>query len=76
MRQPAQIENQKRVGATIRRLRLEQGLTQEDLAHAAGLNYKTVGRIERGQGSQHTDTLIDVARALSVPAGELLKGVK
>lgn len=77
MAQPAQNErNWKRIGANVRRRRIETGMSQEDLAHAAGLNWKTVGRVERGEGSQHTDTLIDIARALSVWSGELLRGVK
>lgn len=76
MRQPAQIENQKRVGATIRRLRLEQGLTQEDLAHRAGSYVGALSRLERGLTEPRLHTLVSIAQALKVPPGELLRGVK
>lgn len=76
MAQPAQERNHKRIGANVRRRRLEIGMTQEDLAFAAGLDTTAIGRIERGLRGSRTDTLITVARALSIWPGELLRGVK
>lgn len=76
MGQPAQDRNRDRIAANVRRRRQEIGMSQEDLAYAAGKDVGTISRIERGEGSQHVDTLIDVARALSVWSGELLRGVK
>jgi transcriptional regulator with XRE-family HTH domain len=76
VRQPAQIKNQERVGANIRRLRLDRSMTQEDLAHAAGTYVGAISRLERGLVEPRLHTLVNVARALSVPAGELLRGVK
>jgi transcriptional regulator with XRE-family HTH domain len=75
--QPAQNErNWERIGANVRQRRKQVGMSQEDLAFATGLSPKTIGRMERGEGGQQTDTLIDVARALSIWSGELLRGVK
>lgn len=46
-------------------------MSQERLAEAAGLNYKYIGRIELGKADPGADVLIRLARALSVPVGEL-----
>ena len=37
-----------KIGGTIRRLRLEQGLTQKQLAQKLALSDKTVSKWERG----------------------------
>lgn len=39
-------------GSALRRLRLERGLTQEQLAHLAGTTGRSVHRIETGGGSR------------------------
>jgi transcriptional regulator with XRE-family HTH domain len=54
------------VGANLRRIRLERGLTQEDLAGDAGLAMRHVGRIERGQSSPSVTILAKLAEALAV----------
>lgn len=54
------------VGANLRRIRLERGLTQEDLAGDAGLAMRHVGRIERGQSSPSVTILAKIAEALAV----------
>jgi transcriptional regulator with XRE-family HTH domain len=59
------------LGAQLRRLRLDRKWSQEYLAELAGLNYKYVGRIELGKADPGADVLVRLARALSVPVGEL-----
>jgi transcriptional regulator with XRE-family HTH domain len=59
------------LGAQVRRLRLERKLSQERLAELAGLNYKYIGRIELAKADPGADVLVRLARALSVPVGEL-----
>lgn len=54
------------VGANVRRIRLERGLTQEDLAGDADLAMRHIGRIERGQSSPSVTILAKLATALSV----------
>jgi transcriptional regulator with XRE-family HTH domain len=64
------------LGARLAHLRLQRNLTQEELAHEAGVSKRTVIRLESGESTQLTN-LIRVVRALGllgnldafVPAG-------
>jgi transcriptional regulator with XRE-family HTH domain len=50
-------------------------MTQERLAELAGLNYKYIGRVELGKADPGADVLVRLARALSVPVGELFETI-
>ena len=50
-------------------------MTQEKLAERAGLNYKYVGRVELGKAEPGADVLVRLARALSIPVGELFETI-
>ena len=50
----------------LRRLRAERGLSQEELAHRAGLNRNYVGMIEREENAATVDTMEQLAAALGV----------
>jgi transcriptional regulator with XRE-family HTH domain len=50
-------------------------MTQERLAELASLNYKYVGRVELGKADPGADVLVRLARALSVPVGELFETI-
>lgn len=54
------------VGANIRRLRKERGLSQEALAGEAGLAMRHLGRIERGEGNPTVAILGKLAAVLGV----------
>lgn len=60
------------IGWNLRRLRVEQGLSQERLALAAGIDRAYVGRVERGSENVTITTLEAMAGALSVPVAVLL----
>ena len=60
------------IGWNLRRLRVEQGLSQERLALTAGIDRAYVGRIERGSENVTITTLQAMATALSVPIADLL----
>lgn len=60
------------IGWNLRRLRVEQGLSQERLALAAAIDRAYVGRVERGSENVTITTLEAMARALSVPVATLL----
>lgn len=63
------------LGAQLRRLRLDRQMTQEGLAELASLNYKYVGRLELGKADPGAEVLVRLARALSVPVGELFETI-
>jgi transcriptional regulator with XRE-family HTH domain len=56
-------------------LRRRSGLSQEDLGFAADLHRTEISQLERGMRLPRIDTVIKLAGALSVPPGELLKGM-
>ncbi len=60
------MEWEKIVGANIRRLRKERGLSQETLAGEAGLAMRHLGRIERGEGNPTVAILSKLADVLGV----------
>jgi len=62
-------------GAAVRRLRLERGLTQEDLAEAAGLSQRYVSVLERGENSPTLNVIFRLCHALDVSPMELLETV-
>jgi transcriptional regulator with XRE-family HTH domain len=53
----------KRVGARLRAARREKGLSQEALAHAAGLDRSYVSGLERGEFNVSVMALAKLARA-------------
>ncbi|HEX3571045.1 MAG TPA: helix-turn-helix transcriptional regulator [Acidobacteriaceae bacterium] len=62
-------------GERVRHLRLERGWTQERLAEAAGLNAVQVSHIENGLNEPKLTTVLRIARAFKIGAGELLRPV-
>lgn len=63
MRTKAPIIDEAGFGAQIRRARLVEDSTQEDLAARANISRKSLAKLEAGQGSTLT-TVIKVLRAL------------
>lgn len=61
------------MGANVRRLRLERGLTQEKLAFAAELDLTYIGGIERGRRNPSTMVVARIADSLVVAPAELLR---
>lgn len=54
------------IGQTIRNIRLQRGMTQQDLADAAGIPQNKVSSIEAGKYSVGIDILDKIANALGV----------
>ncbi|MBF0588559.1 MAG: helix-turn-helix transcriptional regulator [Magnetococcales bacterium] len=61
------------IGARIRRLRLEQGLTQKGLALQAGVSQQLINKLESGKG-ESTKHIIKIAAALQVSSEWLAVG--
>jgi transcriptional regulator with XRE-family HTH domain len=64
---------QPELGKAIRQLRQKRGITQEDLAHEAGITTGTLSLIERGQANPTWNTVKALAVALGTSMGELGK---
>jgi len=72
----------RRLGKTLRELRNDRGMSQEDLAHASGLTKNQMSLLERGRGSgpiatagasnPRMETLAGIAEALGMSVSELL----
>lgn len=60
------------VGANIRRLRKAKGLTQEQLAHEAGMAMRYVAGVERGEENPSLKFLVKIAEALGAEPAILL----
>lgn len=61
-----------RFGAQVRRLRVEHGWSQEDLAERSGLHRNYVGGVERAERNIGLDNIVALANALGVPPSQLL----
>jgi transcriptional regulator with XRE-family HTH domain len=59
------------LGEAVRTLRLEAGLSQEQLAEYAGTDLTQVGGIERGVRNPSYTTLLRLADALETTVGEI-----
>ncbi len=60
------------LAAAIREIRGRKGLSQEEVAEAAGLNRKTVGSIERCESVPSFTALASIAQGLGVSLSELM----
>jgi transcriptional regulator with XRE-family HTH domain len=63
------------VGRNIKKHRDQVGITQEELAHRAGMHPVEVGRAERGIRDLRVSSVAKIAKGLKVPAADLLRGV-
>ncbi|HEV3321846.1 MAG TPA: helix-turn-helix transcriptional regulator [Solirubrobacteraceae bacterium] len=59
-------------GQRLREVRTEKGLSQEALGHRTGLHATAIGRLERGRREPRLMSILNLARGLKVPPGELL----
>jgi transcriptional regulator with XRE-family HTH domain len=60
------------LGDRLRRKRRESSLTQEELAHLAGVSQVMVAKIEQGRRQPRLTVLTRLARALDIPLSELV----
>jgi transcriptional regulator with XRE-family HTH domain len=60
----------------IRELRIERGITQEALAHGAGITVGHLSKIERGLANPGWSTVEAIADALGVTMAEVVQRVE
>lgn len=59
-------------GKNVRRLRLQKGMTQEELAFEAEIDLTYIGGIERGNRNPSLVVMSRIAKALGVALSKLL----
>ncbi len=57
----------KEIGATVKALRAELGMTTTALAKKVGISQAQISRLEHGQQGFRSGTLVKIAKALKVP---------
>ncbi len=66
------MDVRRRVGANIKRLRLEQGLSQEELADRSGLHRTYLSSVERAVKNPTITVLARIADGLGTPLTTLV----
>jgi transcriptional regulator with XRE-family HTH domain len=67
---------QERFAQRVRELRLSRGLTQEDLASLANMDFKYISAVEAGKSNITLRNVERIATALGVPAHKLFIATK
>ena len=62
-------------GERLKAVRLQKGLTQEQLAYDADIELSQVHRLEAGKTNATISTITNVAKALNMTISELFKDV-
>jgi transcriptional regulator with XRE-family HTH domain len=68
----AEVDPPHVLASNVYRLRKDRGLTQEQLAEAAGVRQPRIAEVERGDANPRLLTLARLAFALGVPVAALL----
>ena len=67
---------EKAFGQVLRQIRLERGLSQEDLGFRSGYHRTYISQLERGQKNPSLRTLFHLAEVLGVDADEMIRRVR
>lgn len=74
-KQPRNKLAKQKLGNNIKQLRLDLGLSQEQLAEKANLHRTYIGAVERGERNISLDNIIALAHGLGVSVVNLLEGI-
>jgi transcriptional regulator with XRE-family HTH domain len=66
----------KTLGEVVKNMRLESGLSQEQLGSRCGLNRAYIGTIERGEKTMTVETAMKIAYGLKVPLSSIFVRVE
>jgi len=67
------LAQRKQLGKTIKKIRNEKGMTQEDLAEYADVNVSYLAKIENGYVNTSVRYLIKIAKGLKTKVKELFE---
>ncbi|MCG8450696.1 MAG: helix-turn-helix domain-containing protein [Pirellulales bacterium] len=70
------VSFRERFGKNVRKVRVDRGMSQEELAYAANLHRTHISLIERGLRSVRVETIERLALALRVQPAKLMPTVK
>ena len=70
------MDVRRRLGLNLKKLREEQGFSQESFADHCGLHRTYISGIERGVRNPTVVILDKIAEGLRVPAGQLLDEIR
>lgn len=68
-------DERKLIGARLRDVRIQRGLSQEELASAAGLSSGHISDMERGK-SMSLDSVVAIVTALDVSLDYIIRGIR
>ena len=63
------------LGKRIRKIRQEQGISQDSLSKSSGLSRRFLGQIEQGEANASFEKLLEIAEALNVSLTTLFTGI-
>ena len=66
----------KSFGQALRQLRLERGMSQEELGFASGYHRTYISLLERGKKSPSLQTIFQLAKALNVEPSQMVERVQ
>lgn len=72
----AEDRTKKILGATFQMFRTRQGMSRYALAQRSGMDSSWLRRFEKGQSGIRVETLLSLAKALGVPASELIAAME
>lgn len=74
-RRAAASQALRKLGARIRQLRLDRGMSQEALAFETDLAINSISTIERGEANPSVAVLVTIARVLKVKVRDLVDDI-
>jgi transcriptional regulator with XRE-family HTH domain len=72
----AEDRTKKILGATLRDFREKQGLSRYALAQRSGMDSSWLRRFENGLSGIRVETLLTLAKALGIPASEIIDAME
>ena len=65
----------KALGQEIKKLRIENGITQSELAFVCEMDVRQIGRIERGEVSPNVESVLRICKGLNIKLSTLFNMV-